>query len=299
MAEADTLLAFGASLNQFTTRAGHLFPRLQAIVHCDLDELAVAGAPVALRAIGDAGATAEALLAELERRRFTALGFHTADVRGQIEAKLRETWPEDPAGNGVVDPRAVVTLLDRWLPRRRAIVPDTGHASGYAIGYLSVPERGSGVYPFDFQAIGLALGMAIGVAVALPDRITVAVVGDGSLLMALGEVETAVRHRLPLLILVMNDAAFGAEVRELQMRGLPIDAALFPDVDFAAVGRAMGAQGLTVRRLDDLQAVRSWIADPQAPIVVDCKLDPRVPADWFVEAIGGESAYMRRPAPGY
>src|SRR5207253_7982102 len=99
--------------------------------------------------------------------------------------------------------------------------------------------------------------------------------------------------------LVMNDGAYGAEARELELRGMPIDAALFPHVDFADVARALGARGETIRHTDDVARLEPWIAHPAGPLMVDCRLDPTVTADWFQDAIGSEDGYIRRPVPGF
>jgi thiamine pyrophosphate-dependent acetolactate synthase large subunit-like protein len=58
----------------------------------------------------------------------------------------------------------------------------------------------------------------------------------------------------------------------------------FPDTDFAALGRSAGAEGVTVRRVEDLAAVERWVADRSGPLVVDAKVDPTVVAEWLAEA---------------
>ena len=78
--------------------------------------------------------------------------------------------------------------------------------------YLDVPDQQGFVFPNAFQSVGLGLASGIGAAVARPERLSVAAVGDGGALMALGELETAARYRLPMLVVVYNDAAYGAEV---------------------------------------------------------------------------------------
>jgi thiamine pyrophosphate-dependent acetolactate synthase large subunit-like protein len=105
--------------------------------------------------------------------------------------------------------------------------------------------------------------------------------------MALGELETAARLRLPLLILVYNDAAYGAEVHHFHPEGAAADLVRFPDTDFAALGRAVGAEGLTVRRPDDLGAVEAWLARQDRPLVVDAKVNPDICAEWLEEAFRG------------
>jgi thiamine pyrophosphate-dependent acetolactate synthase large subunit-like protein len=116
----------------------------------------------------------------------------------------------------------------------------------------------------------------------------VAALGDGGFLMAASELATAVRLGLPLLVVVYNDAAYGAEVHHFGPDGHPLDTVTFPDTDLAAIGRGFGCAGLTVRTLADLAGVRDWLAGPrQTPLVVDAKLADIGPAWWLAEAFRG------------
>lgn len=297
--KADLVLAFGTSLNRFTTRAGHLFRNVRSIIRCDVDPICAVRPPASDGLVGDASACAQAVLGELAARGFACRGFHVDSVRDRVKSNRASGGRQPDTSGRLRDPRSVLEWLDGTLPRDRSVVCDTGHGCGYALECLAVHEYGRGVHPYFFQSIGLALGMAGGVAAGRTGTVVVAVVGDGALLMTLGELETLARHRLPVLVLVMNDAAYGAEVRELEQRGEAVDVATFPDTDFAAVGAALGATAFTVRTLDDLESVRAWIDSPCGPCLLDCKLDATAPAEWFVDAIGGPQAYLRNPLPGF
>jgi thiamine pyrophosphate-dependent acetolactate synthase large subunit-like protein len=72
----------------------------------------------------------------------------------------------------------------------------------------------------------------------------------------------------------------------LHQLGLSTRQAEFNDPDFAAIAKGMGAQGLTVHSLGDLDGIRPWIAHPTGPLVVDCKVNPQVQAEWVREAFG-------------
>ena len=130
------------------------------------------------------------------------------------------------------------------------------------------------------MSMGLAIAEAIGAAVAGPERLAVAFVGDGGAKMSIGEIDTAVRHALPVLVVIYNDAAFGAEVHDFADSGRPLDTVRFRDVDFAAVARGFGARAITVRSGADLGALEDWIARPETPLVVDAKVDPTVRGPW-------------------
>jgi thiamine pyrophosphate-dependent acetolactate synthase large subunit-like protein len=150
--------------------------------------------------------------------------------------------------------------------------------------YLRVPDAAGFVFPQAFQCVGLGLGNAIGAALARPDRLTVAALGDGGALMALPELETLARLRPNLLVVVYDDEAYGAEVHHFRPQGHAVDLAQFPPADVAALASAAGCRGLTVRRLADLDGVRDWLAAPDRPLVVDAKVDPDLCADWLEEA---------------
>jgi thiamine pyrophosphate-dependent acetolactate synthase large subunit-like protein len=102
--------------------------------------------------------------------------------------------------------------------------------------------------------------------------------------MALPELETLARLRLPMLAVVYNDAAYGAEVHHFGPQGLPLELVRFPDTDFAALARAAGAQGLTARSLADLDGVADWLRQRDGPLVVDAKITPDFCAEWLEEA---------------
>ena len=151
--------------------------------------------------------------------------------------------------------------------------------------FLDVPDARSWVFVNGFQSVGLGLGNAIGAAVARPDRPTVAAIGDGGAFMALAEIETAVRLKLKLLVLIYDDAAYGAEVHHFAPMGHDVTSVQFPDADLAAIARAAGAQAATVRDTDDLRVVVTWLDEPEPqPLVLDAKVNPTICADWLAEA---------------
>ena len=115
-----------------------------------------------------------------------------------------------------------------------------------------------------------------------------AAVGDGGLLMALPELETLGRERPDLLVVIYDDAAYGAEVHHFRPMGIPVELAQFPPTDFAALAEAAGCRGVTVRTLDDLEGVREWLeSDRDRPLVLDAKVDPDICAEWLEEAFRG------------
>ena len=291
--EADLILAFGASLNHWTTRNRELYAKSAKIVQCDVERSAIGAlTSVDLGLTGDAAASAEALSEELSRRGVHAVGFRTPEVRREI-TEFRLDDFEDQSNGRTIDPRTLMLKLDQMLPRERTVVLDSGHCMGWAAVYLSAPDAAGFIFSNDYQAVGLGLGTAFGAAIARPDRLTVLTPGDGALMMTLGELETFVRYEIPLLAIVINDAAYGAEVHLLKNVGLASDSALFRDNDFAAIASAMGAQGTTVRDVADLKRLQPWLDQPRGPMVVDCKVDPQLRGDWFGKVFAPGGWYQR------
>ena len=286
LAQADVVLAFGASLNHWTVRHGRLFSPEARVAQVDLDgEMIGALHRVDVGVVGDATATARAVADELERRGIEKEGFHEEALAGEIaRGRSRDEPYEDQGTAEHVDPRTLSIALDDLLPTERTVATDSGHFLGYPSMYLSVPDHKGFVFPNAFQSVGLGLASGIGAAVARPDRLCVAAVGDGGALMSLGELETAARYRLPMLVVVYNDSAYGAEVHHFGPEGQPVNIARFPDTDFAALARAAGAEGVAVRKEGDLAPVEGWLERRDGPLVVDAKVNPEVRAEWLEEA---------------
>lgn len=290
MAEADVVVSFGAALNTWTTKHGNLFSSSAQIVHCDLHASPIGRIqPVALGVVGDAAKTAEALLDELTLRGVGLDGFRAEPVVREIEGFRWEDEFEEESTEETVDPRSVLIELDRLLPTERTVAVDCGHFMGFPAMHLSVPDAAGFVFAEAFQSVGLGLGTGMGATVARPDRLAVVVTGDGGLLMTLGELDAAIHLGLPLLVVVMNDAAYGAEVHHFRTLGLPTELARFKGSDFAAIAGAMGARGLTVRNVSDLSSLKEWTEAPEGPMVVDCKVNPRIVGEYLKEAFRAEA----------
>lgn len=281
MAQADVALVFGASLNDWTTRDGQLFSHSCKVIQCDVDAAAVGrNVQVTCAVVGDARVTARELYAEVERRGISGEGFRTKAVRAELRDGLSCPIPPHQE-TGTIHPRRVLQCLDRVLPRERTVVIDSGNFMGYPAMELTVPDPYGFVMAQSFMSLGLGLAGAIGAAVASPERLPVAVVGDGGLLMSLGELDTVCRYGFPVLIVVMNDAAYGAEVDELEALEAPTGLAKFDDVDFAALARSFGARGMNIRRPGDLEGIGQWLSERNGPLLLDCKLDPTVRATYW------------------
>jgi thiamine pyrophosphate-dependent acetolactate synthase large subunit-like protein len=287
VSESDLILAFGASLTQWTTKRGHLIAPGAVVAQVDVETARLGyQMPVGLAVHADARTTAEAVLAELDARQFGArTGRRTAGTRRRIDEGANHTAPyEDTSSDRFIDPRTLSKAVDAILPEQRVVASDSGHFCGWPPRFLRVPSARASCLSHSFQSVGLGLASAIGLAIANPGALAVLGAGDGGFLMSIADLETAIRLKLRMCILVYNDASYAAEVHLYRRRGFSIDIVQFPDTDFAAIARGYGARGVTVRTLDDLEPVRAWVADGAPGIlVIDAKIDPNLEADWHAE----------------
>ena len=280
--QADCVMVFGAGLNCFTSSFGQSIPKVPLIqVDRTRDNIGRwFNADVAV--IGDARQVAQQLIAATPSRDKADMAFHADGVKEQIESfDMGEDFQAAHTAR-TLDPRALGMALDAALPAKRSVVYDAGNFLGVA-PYLMVPGPDHFKLTTDFASIGIGFGTALGVAKARPDHTTVLMIGDGGFMMTISELETTVREDLPLVIVVMNDCAYGAELHVLRPRQLPVEKSLFPDIDFADVAACFAFETATIRSLDDLAAIAPMLKNPQGPILLDCKINPDVVSPFMGE----------------
>ncbi|MEV6831136.1 thiamine pyrophosphate-binding protein [Amycolatopsis sp. NPDC051102] len=278
---ADLVVGWGCALNMWTTRHGKLLSPHAKLVQVDVSQAALgAHRPIDLGIVGDVGCTASEVLSLVPEQR----GYRTDDVATRMATgRWNDVEHEDLSTADRIDPRTLSRLLDELLPAERIVSIDSGNFMGYPSAYLSVPDEQGFCFTQAFQSIGLGLGTAIGAALARPDRLPVLGTGDGGFHMALSELDTAVRLSLPLVVIVYNDAAYGAEVHHFG--DADMSTVRFPDSDLAAIARGFGCTGVTIRTREDLSAVREWLTEPRtAPLVIDAKIADDGGSWWLAEA---------------
>ncbi|MEO6532615.1 MAG: thiamine pyrophosphate-binding protein [Pseudolysinimonas sp.] len=287
VAHADVAVVFGAALNQFTTKFGELFGDETVVVQVDVAE-AQTNPRVNRFVRGDARLVAESVAEGLR-------------IRGAASSGWRDSTPIVPlrqyeSGTGVapdgrLDPRSVAEHLAALLPADRVVVTDGGHFLGWVNMFwpVAAPDRMMTIGTA-YQSIGLGFSSVAGAVRAKPDATVVLATGDGGGLMALADLETAVRvaagHGIAV---VWNDAAYSAEVTLYgRAKGLSLETMLIPEVDFAALGEAVGAEGVVVRTIDDLDRLVAWATEPPETrrfLVLDCRISGEIVAPYQQEII--------------
>ncbi|MCS5497323.1 thiamine pyrophosphate-binding protein [Cnuibacter physcomitrellae] len=283
---ADVAVVVGAGLNQFTMRFGDLFGPGTVVHQVDIAQTAthpfVSGF---VRA--DARLATEALVS-----RVRALGAAPSGWRESVDIAAARRYDEgdELAPDGRLDPRSAARAIARLLPEDRVVVSDGGHFLGWANMYWPVasPDRMLMVGTA-YQSIGLGFGSVPGAAAAHPESTIVLTTGDGGGLMALADLESAVRSAGGRgIAVVWNDAAYGAEVNLYGLKGLAEGPMRIPEVDFAGLAASVGAEGVVVRRLEDLARLESWSAEPADSrpfLVLDLRISGSVIAPYQLEIV--------------
>jgi len=277
IAESDAILVVGCKLGEIATKRYTVPAADRTVIHLDVvaEEMGRTFRP-ALRLWGDARAG----LADLD----AAMREGAGAARARRDAYLEEIARKKAAWHEEAVPRyassEVPVAMGRLIAELRAALPDDGifvadggfaaHWGGLLFdtrvaGRTFVPDRG-------FASIGYGLPGAMGAKLAAPDRVVVALTGDGGLNMTLGELETAIRLRLAVTVIVVNNAASGyvKALQHLMYGDGAYQSADLNETDYAAVARAMGAEGVRVETPDALAgALRAALARTDGPTVVD------------------------------
>ena len=309
---ADTVLVLGAGLNALQTRKGTIFSPDAHIIRIDRD-LASEYARTPFIPVTE---QAELDLADFMPAVMQVLDEETGSNNRPVASSDGEhsehapTWREtigripqaesedlDPGcfaemgTDGRLDPRHVLRRLNTLLPSERSIVTDGGHFLGWVPKYMDSPDSRSTVLVGGaVMTIGLGASSATGVAAARPDRFTVLLTGDGGLQMASADMapflDTLRASDAGGVLVVFNDAAYGAEIHQYAVKGLDERPMLLNEVDFASAGQPFGVPGLTVttpEQLADGGEVQNFLREHAgSACILDVKIS-RVPVADFLK----------------
>jgi acetolactate synthase I/II/III large subunit len=265
-ADSDLVIAIGASLTYYTVDGGALFPKA-TVAQIDERPLGLRDGMQAadLFVKADAKAGAETITQELRRRGVKNGGYRSPKIAERIATAPIDPV-EFPVAAGTFDPRQVIAALDRVIPKDWDLVSGSGHQA-----YFQTHMRGRRPENFhvlrEFGAIGNSISIAMGVAAANKSGKVLLIEGDGSLIMHIQELETMRRHGIKLLICVLNDGAYGAEIHKLRQDGLDDSGAIFGRTDFASIAKGFGLRGSNVSDLGGFAAMlRDYDAQASAEI---------------------------------
>jgi acetolactate synthase-1/2/3 large subunit len=276
-AQADCIIAIGASLNHYTTEGGYLFPAAKVVQLDTQPQLIMGnGKRADCYVQSDARAGLDALISGVRARGLAGTRFRTEEIRAAISLGAQDP---DPATFDIepdrVDARRLANVIDDAFPTESGIVVGTGH--GWGISNMEITKwREPQLYSDAFGSIGIAFPLALGMAIANPGRPVLHIEGDGSVMMNVHAFDTLAHYGLPVFTTVLNDAQFSAEVHPLTAMGFDAEIAHLSEVDFAAVAAAFGCRSAVVRNEQEMKAaIDAFMAEP-GPFVVDARISRAV-----------------------
>jgi thiamine pyrophosphate-dependent acetolactate synthase large subunit-like protein len=277
--EADCLIAFGASLTFRTTSHG-AFAKGKRVIQVNLEPAEIAkNLQPDVGLVGEPGRVADLLRHWLDEAEIPPSGWYGDELKNRIASDLPELDPALDYDNGTVNFRRALLRLDEAVPENRVLVTDGGRFMRHPWTLCRTSGLNAFVPPCNSGSIGLGFSHAIGASYAAKGRPVLLVTGDGGFVHGgLAEFNTAVRHKVDLVVIVCNDGAFGSEVAKFSWkitdRKMPPGLITFDWPDFAPVAQSLGGDGVTVRRFEDLDLAEDAIRNRTRPLLIDLKVDP-------------------------
>ena len=292
ISKADVVLALGTRLGPFGTLPQHdmdYWPKDAKIIQVDADHKMLGLVKkISVGICGDAKAAAQSLLQRIDQSDLACDA--TKDQRAAEISQQKSAWEEeldqwiherDPysldaierAGGKFLHPRQVLRELEKAMPNDVMVSTDIGNINSVANSYLRFEKPRSFFAAMSFGNCGYAFPTIIGAKVAAPDRPAIAYAGDGAWGMSMGETMTCVRENIPVTAVVFNNGQWGAEKKnQVDFYDRRFVAGELDNQSFAGIARAMGAEGVTVSRLEDVgpalaDATTAQMKDGQTTIV--------------------------------
>ena len=279
IAQADVVVALGSRMGPFGTLPQHgldYWPKDAKIIQIEADHTNLGLVKkINVGICGDAKAAAKALVARLAGKTL-ACDASKAERADKIKAEkaawekeldawthekdaysldmIEENAKEKPFSGGQwLHPRQVLRELEKAMPKRVMVSTDIGNINSVANSYLRFDEPRSFFAPMSFGNCGYALPTIIGAKLAAMDRPAVAYAGDGAWGMSMVEIMTCVRHAIPVTAVVFHNRQWGAEKKnQVDFYGNRFVGSNLENPSFAAIARAMGAEGIVVDKLADV-----------------------------------------------
>lgn len=275
--DADVLLLAGTRTNQNGTDSWQLYPREARIIQMDVDpeEFGRTYEPEVCLP-GDARLGMEALaaaLSGLDRSGWTDASVAIAAGRAAYRVAAQPLYASTARP---IRPERVVAEIQVATDAESIVVADASYASIWIANGLVARRAGQRfLTPRGIAGLGWGLPMALGAKIAQPSAHVVCLTGDGGFAHCWAELETALRMRLPVTVVVLNNGVLGYQKHaELVLYHAHTDAVHFRPVDHAMIARACGCRGVRIEDPADLAAALRDARDADVPTVLDVVTDP-------------------------
>ena len=279
--DADVVLLVGNRTNQNGTDSWSLYPKGARYIHIDIDGGEIGRNYEALRLKGDARLVLTQLREALEaadlsaiHTRRPALETRIAEGRAAHERDMETLIDWDAAP---IRPERLMRDLDGVLPETAITVADASYSSIWIANGLTARRAGQRfLTPRGLAGLGWGLPFALGAKAASPDVPVVCLTGDGGFGHVWGELETARRMKLPVVVIVLNNQILGYQKHaELSLFGDHTDVVHFTAVDHAAIARAVGCNGVRVETPDQFLPALEEAMGKAEVTVIDVVTDER------------------------
>ena len=273
IARADVVLIVGSRTAQNGTDSWSCFAPNARFIHIDIDPQEIGRNYEALRLVGDARCTLGALRGRLARHEAATTRQGIAADRARhadaIAARLH-------SAASPIRPERLMSDLRTVLTPETIVVADASYATVWVASYLPALAPGMRfLTPRGLAGLGWGLPLAMGAKAAHPTRPVIAVVGDGGFAHVWSELETLVRTRTAIVLIVLNNGVLGFQKDAEDVKfGRHTDACYFAPVDHAAIALACGCRGVRIEQPEDfLPALRAAI-EAEVATVIDVVTDP-------------------------
>jgi acetolactate synthase-1/2/3 large subunit len=266
--EADVIISVGYELQEFDPQ--RINPRRDKhIIHLSRFPAEVdAHYDVEVGVQADISRTLDALAAATSRR--YQLGASGEKIRNLLADELSRGAIDD---SFPLKPQRIVADTRAALDRSDIVLADTGAVKMWMARLYPTYEPNTCLVSNGLSTMGFALPGALAAKLAAPDRRILAAVGDGAFLMNSQELETAVRERIPLTVLIWQDDAYGLIKWKMNLEIGHDVATDFSNPDFVAYAESFGARGYQVGAADDLLPMLNEALDDNAVSVIACPVD--------------------------
>ena len=270
---ADLVIFIGCRAGSVTTEKWQYPNRNQKIIHIDNDpEVISANYKTELSIVSDA----KLFLEDLQEIGLQKVFNGTEDIKKSKESKWKNFYNIAKSSSLPIKPERIVSDLNSVLPDDCYIVADAGTPCPYFSAFFKLKK--SGKYFLTNRAhgaLGYALPAAIGVQIGRPNNRVVSVMGDGSFGLAVGELETAVRLKLPIIFIVLSNSVYGwikaGQKTSFEERYYSVD---FTRTNHAEVAKAYGLDSFRVEKPEDIQKTIEKALSLNKPCLVDIISEP-------------------------